>query len=38
MSNKTIASVENRIAETKQELAELEHQLKTYQEIGRAHV
>jgi len=31
MSNETIASVENRIAETKQELAELEHQLKTYQ-------
>ena len=31
MSKVTIASVEKRIAETKQELTELEHQLKTYQ-------
>jgi len=31
MSNETIASVEKRITEAKQELAELEHQLKTYQ-------
>ena len=31
MSNETIESVEKRITEAKQELAKLEHQLKTYQ-------